>query len=157
MKLRINRIFSVALCILLLLGVCCHVRGATKLTVDNRNPYEEPILIRATCYTDHEGAITSSGKSVKPGIIAGKKEWQGNIALLYTYKIENGAAVPDEFIGMYEVLDTGAGIDTDGDGIGDSIPKGESIDIYQPTGNAVEEFIGQYGDYVMMMLVDGKG
>ena len=156
MKLQ-KRIISVAICILFLIAITIQARGATTLTVDNRNPYEEPILIRATCYTDHEGAITSSGKSVKPGIIAGKKEWQGNIALLYTYKIVDGQPVPDEFIGMYEVTDTGAGIDTDGDGAGDSIINGESIDIYQPTTHAVDEFIDQYGDYVMMLLINGKG
>ena len=60
-------------------------------------------------------------------------------------------------LGIYEVLDTGAGIDTDGDGNGDTIINGQSIDIYQPTTHAAEEWIDANGDYVMMMLVDGKG
>lgn len=153
----IKRIFSVVLCILIVAVSVIHVRGATKVTVDNRNPYEQPILIRATCYTSNEGAITYSGHEVRSGIIAGKKEWQGSVALLYSYKIEGGQPIPKELIGIYEVLDTGAGIDTDGDGNGDTIINGQSIDIYQPTTHAAEEFIDTYGDYVMMMLVNGKG
>lgn len=62
-----------------------------------------------------------------------------------------------ELIGVYEVIDTGAGIDTDGDGKGDSIIKGSSIDVYQPTLHQAEEWTDIYGDYVMMMLVRGKG
>lgn len=157
MRRRLNRICGVALCILLMVAAAVHVRGATKITVDNRDPYEQPILIRATCYTSNEGAITYSGQKVRTGIIAGKKDWQGNVALLYSYKIVDGEPVPDELIGIYEVLDTGAGIDTNGDGKGDTIPAGESIDVYQPTMHAAEEWIDQYGDYVLMMLVEGKG
>jgi hypothetical protein len=157
MKKRVKRIFGVVVCISLLIAAAVHVRGATKLTVDNRNPYEQPILIRATCYTSDEGAITYSGQEVRTGIIAGRKDWQGSVALLYSYQMVNGEPVPKELIGIYEVLDTGAGIDTDGDGAGDSIPAGESIDVFQPTSHAAEEFIDTYGDYVMMMLVDGRG
>lgn len=68
-----------------------------------------------------------------------------------------GEPIPVELIGIYEVLDTGAGIDTDGDGNGDSIVNGQSIDIYQPTMHQAEEWIDEYGDYVMMMLVEGEG
>jgi hypothetical protein len=154
---HLKRIMCVALCVMLLIAAGLHVRGATKITIDDRNPYEQPILIRATCYTSEEGAITYSGQKVRSGIIAGKKEWQGSVALLYSYKIVNGEAVPVELIGIYEVLDTGAGIDTDGDGNGDTIPVGQSIDVFQPTEHAAEEWIDTYGDYVLMMLVEGKG
>ena len=138
-------------------GAVVKTDRSTKLTVDNRNPYEQPILIRATCYTSDEGAITYSGQKVRTGIIAGKTDWQGSVALLYTYKMVDGEPIPVELIGIYEVLDTGAGIDTDGDGNGDSIINGQSIDIYQPTMHQAEEWIDEYGDYVMMMLVEGEG
>ena len=157
MKKRVNRILCVALCLTMLVAAVFHVRGSTQLVVDNRDPFEQPILIRATCYTSEEGAITSSGQKVRTGIIAGKKDWEGCVALLYSYKIQDGEAVPMELIGIYEVLDTGAGIDTDGDGKGDSIINGQSIDVYMPTSHQVDEFIDTYGDYVMMMLVEGKG
>ena len=157
MKKCIKRITCIAICLMLTVIASTHATGATKITVDNRNPYEQPILIRATCYTSNEGAITYSGQEVRPGIVAGKKEWQGSVALLYSYEIVDGKPVIKDFIGMYEVLDTGAGIDTDGDGQGDTIPSGESIDIYQPTDHQVDEWIDKYGDYVLMMLVEGKG
>lgn len=155
--MKAKRILCVVLCATLLVATAIHVRGSTKLTVDNRNPYEQPILIRATCYTSDEGAITYSGQKVRTGIIAGKTDWQGSVALLYTYKMIDGEPIPVELIGIYEVLDTGAGIDTDGDGNGDSIINGQSIDIYQPTMHQAEEWIDEYGDYVMMMLVEGEG
>jgi 3D (Asp-Asp-Asp) domain-containing protein len=155
--MKAKRILCVVLCTTLLVATAIHVRGSTKLTVDNRNPYEQPILIRATCYTSDEGAITYSGQKVRTGIIAGKTDWQGSVALLYTYKMVDGEPIPVELIGIYEVLDTGAGIDTDGDGNGDSIINGQSIDIYQPTMHQAEEWIDEYGDYVMMMLVEGEG
>ena len=155
--MKAKRILCVVLCTTLLVATAIHVRGSTKLTVDNRNPYEQPILIRATCYTSDEGAITYSGQKVRTGIIAGKTDWQGSVALLYTYKMIDGEPIPVELIGIYEVLDTGAGIDTDGDGNGDSIINGQSIDIYQPTMHQAEEWIDEYGDYVMMMLVEGEG
>ena len=155
--MKAKRILCVVLCATLLVATAIHVRGSTKLTVDNRNPYEQPILIRATCYTSDEGAITYSGQQVRTGIIAGKKDWQGSVALLYTYKMVDGEPIPVELIGIYEVLDTGAGIDTNGDEKGDSIINGQSIDIYQPTLHQAEEWIDEYGDYVMMMLVEGEG
>ena len=155
--MKIKRILCVALCVCLFIIAAVKVNGAHQLIVDERDPFEQPILIRATCYTSEEGAITSSGKPVRENTIAGKREWQGCIAFLYTYSYEGGQPQIKELIGVYEVIDTGAGIDTDGDGKGDSIIKGSSIDVYQPTLHQAEEWTDIYGDYVMMMLVRGKG
>lgn len=154
---KLNSILCVA-ALIGILGYSSTVQGATRLIVDDRDPYEQPILIRATCYTSQEGAITYSGQRVRPGIIAGKKSWLGSVALLYTYKkTEDGEYVPDEFLGYYEVLDTGAGMDTDGDGKGDSIIKGQSIDIFTETLEDAYAWRDQYGDYLMMYLVNGDG
>lgn len=156
--MRVKRILCVAMCISIMLAARIDTDAAGhKLIIDNRDPFTESTLIRCTCYTANEGAITSSGKRVCTGIIAGKKEWEGCVALLYTYKYLDGQAVPMELIGIYEVLDTGAGIDTDGDGKGDSIINGSSIDVYQPTLHQAEEWVDTYGDYVMFMLIEGKG
>ena len=147
---------ALGLCLFLVLNITAKAK-AHIIQVDNRDPLEQPILIRTTCYTSEEGAITASGHVVKPGIIAGKKEWLGCIAFLYTYEYEDGQPVPKELIGIYEVLDTGAGIDTDGDKKGDSIIDGKSIDVYQPTLHQAEEWVDIYGDYTMMLLVEGEG
>jgi hypothetical protein len=151
-------IFRLTTCIALLSTISLDVQGATRLTVDPANPYEQPKLIRASCYTSSEGAITYSGQSVRPGIIAGPKEWLGSVALLYTYeKTEDGQCIPDEFLGFYEVLDTGAGMDTDGDGKGDSIKKGQSIDIFMPSLEDAYDFRDEHGDYLMIYLVRADG
>lgn len=157
--MKLKRILGIAACLVLMLSINFESNArAHKLLSDTVNsPYDYPVLIRCTCYTANEGAITSSGKKVRTGIIAGKKEWQGCVALLYTYKELDGQLVPVELIGIYEVLDTGAGIDTDGDGKGDSIINGSSIDVYQPTLHQAEEWVDTYGDYVMFQLVPGKG
>lgn len=109
-------------------------------------------MIRCTCYTDT--GITASGQHTRDGIIAGKREWMGCAAALYKVK-EDGSI--GEFIGLYEVLDTGAGIDTDGDGYGDSLDNGTSIDVWVPNDAAVREWQQAHGDYVYIILYRGVG
>lgn len=154
--MKIKRILSVAICIALI-AAPTKAQAKARLIVDARDPYEEPKLIRASCYTSDEGAITYSGQQVRPGIIAGPKDWLGSVALLYTYEEIDGQYYIDEFIGYYEVLDTGAGMDTDGDGRGDSIKKGLSIDIFQPTLKDAYQFRDEYGDYLMIYLITADG
>lgn len=78
MKSKISR---VATCIALFLSISSKAQGATRPTVDPANPYEQPKLIRASCYTSSEGAITYSGQSVRSGNIAGPKGWLESVAL----------------------------------------------------------------------------
>ena len=66
-------------------------------------------------------------------------------------------SVDGEYIGIYEVLDTGAGIDTDGDGKGDSIRKGNSIDVWMADMDSVRSWIDTYGDYVYFQLYRADG
>lgn len=127
--------------------------NASNFVPPSGNPLEEPVVIRATCYTANEGAICSTGVTPHSGVIAGAKEWEGMAAALYTFEYVDGEPVPRECIGLYTVLDTGAGIDTDGDGLGDSIRNGQSIDVYCNTGTEAEEFVAAYGDYVLMILI----
>ena len=82
--------------------------------------FSTPQKIRCTCYTSTEGSVTASGEKVREGIIAGKRAWMGKTAILYDLDMN--------IIGIYEFKDTGAGIDTDGDGKGDSIKNGKSVD-----------------------------
>lgn len=104
-------------------------------------------VIRCTCYIV-EG-VTSSGQQTREGIISSKPEWRGDVMALYT--------MDDKFIGYYEVLDTGNGHDTDGDGIGDSIKNGKSIDVWMPSLDEAHKWISKYGDYVKMVRIEAKG
>ena len=108
--------------------------------------FEQPTKIRCTCYTSNEGSVTASGEAVREGILAGKREWIGRTAILYDMEMN--------IIGFYEFKDTGAGIDTDGDGKGDSIKNGKSIDVYRDNMNRVNEWISTNGDYVYMQILE---
>lgn len=153
------RIFLVSAILVIMALVWCV--GKYRLIVEAReaNPFVEPVKIRATCYCD-EG-LTTSGSQTRPGIIASKKEYLGYVVCINAVN-EDGSV--GEFIGFYEVLDTGYGIET---GIGQSNVKpdktlgsletGESIDIYMPTLHQAEEWIGTYGDYVYIKFVKGNG
>ncbi len=78
----------------------------------------------------------------------------GCVAALYEMNEEGGMG---DFIGYYEFIDTGAGIDTDGDGWGDTIKNGYSIDVWQPDMAHANAWIAEYGDYVMLKVIRGKG
>ena len=114
--------------------------------------YKMPQPVRCTCYIDR--GTTASGIQTREGIIAGRKEWIGMMAVLYEVK-EDGTL--GDFIGYYEFCDTGAGIDTDGDGNGDTIRTGNSVDVWQPSMTNAKAWIKEHGDYVYMQIVDGKG
>lgn len=110
------------------------------------------LQIRCTCYTDN--GKTASGLNVREGVIAGRKEWLGRTCALYSIS-ENGGV--GEFIGFYEFNDTGNGIDTDGDGKGDSLKKGLSVDVWVPTKKDAQTWVNTYGDYVYLQFTGGKG
>lgn len=109
--------------------------------------FTEPTKIRCTCYTSTEGKVTASGEPVREGIVAGKREWMGKTAILYDLNMN--------LIGVFEFKDTGAGIDTDGDGKGDSIKNGKSIDVYRDTLEGCYDWVRLYGDYIFLQIVEG--
>lgn len=113
----------------------------------NAQEFTTPQKIRCTCYTSTEGKTTASGEPVREGIIAGKRSWMGKTAILYDLNMN--------IIGIFEFKDTGAGIDTDGDGKGDSIINGKSVDVYRDTLSRCYDWVGIYGDYVYMQIVEG--
>ena len=114
--------------------------------------YKMPQPVRCTCYIEH--GITASGIQTRNGIIAGRKEWLGMAAVLYEIK-EDGTL--GDFIGYYEFCDTGAGIDTDGDGNGDTIRTGNSVDVWQPSMESARAWVKEHGDYVYMQIVPAVG
>lgn len=115
------------------------------------NFYEQPTRVRCTCYIDR--GTMASGKQTHYGAIAGRREWLGKVAVLY--RIENGQI--GECLGMFEFLDTGAGMDTDGDGKGDTIKNGYSVDVWMPSMEDARNWIRNNGDYVYMQIIDGEG
>lgn len=144
--------------ILLALGFVSRVAYAYPFSPPTGDALKEPVVIRTTCYTADEGSVCSTGIEPRIGVIAACKEWENMVAFLYTYEYVDGEPVPCEMIGMYEVKDTGAGIDTNHDGRGDSIRSGKSIDVYCNTIEEAREFVNSYGDYTLLILVpDGKG
>ena len=105
--------------------------------------------MRVTCYTYPPGSITASGSEVREGIVAAKREWMDALVILYDTDVN--------FIGYFEVKDTGFGIDKDGDGIG-SIQEGTSIDVFRSSLERCHEWIERYGDYCYVQIItDAEG
>lgn len=155
MKKKIAIIFTF---IFLLNCITLKIQAFEK-PVEIGNITDDPQKIRCTCYIDN--GITASGQYTRPGIIAAKKEWIGCVA-------ELNAVNPDgsigEFIGYYEILDTGYGIET---GYGQSkikkgktlgtIESGQSVDVWMPTMHQANEWVSLYGDYVYIKIIRGEG
>lgn len=121
------------------------VVGAEEVEVEEVEEKIDAILIRCTNYL--VTGTTASGEYTRYGVIAGKREWLYKYADLYSVS-EDGEI--GEYIGNFQFLDTGAGIDTDGDGYGDSIINGTSIDVWQPSEQAMYQWVNTYGDYVYL-------
>lgn len=102
------------------------------------NTLEGVTRVRCTCYTID--GITASGQHTRQGIVAGKKEWLGCVAVLYDI---NG-----EFIGFYEVLDTGGT---------NAIRSGKTIDVWVEDDEAVREWQRKFGDYVYIQIIEAEG
>lgn len=103
----------------------------------------EPFAVECTAYCD-EG-VTASGKPTTEGrTIAGAREWRGCVALLYEVDGQGGVG---DFIGMYEVTDTGYGRDGD-------IPRGETVDIFMEDYDRCMEW-GRREVYVQ--IIRGQG
>lgn len=95
--------------------------------------------IESTAY--YEGEVTASGQKVRKGICAGRKEWLGLTCIIYAD--DNGE--PGDYIGIYEMLDTGS----------DSrIREGKCIDIYMPEKETCLEW-GRRKVWVQLVEADG--
>lgn len=108
--------------------------------------------IRCTCYC--EPGLTRSGHYTHEGIIAGRKEDLGKVAALYAINKDGSIG---EFIGYFDFYDTGAGMDSDGDGVGDTIRNGKSVDIFKDTLAEAKAHIKKYGDYVYIKIIEAEG
>lgn len=116
------------------------------------DPFSNPVKIRCSCYCEH--GKTSTGAKARYGIAAGKKEWLGYVAELNAINPDGSVG---DFIGYFEFRDTGAGMDTDGDGNGDTIINGQSIDIWINSLPEAYKWRDKYGDYVYIKIIKGNG
>lgn len=154
---RGSLILKLALLILLMLWIIGSYR--MKVEAENSDVFVEPVKLRCTCYCDD--GVTASGCKTRPGIMASKKEYLGYVACVNAVN-EDGSI--GEFIGFFEILDTGYGRET-GMGISQilkgrtlgTIETGETVDIYMPTTHQAEEWIDTYGDYVYVQFIKGEG
>ena len=138
-----KRILSVLLVLLMLLLLILYSLPAEA---SEKHPVRK---MRVTCYTYPEGSITASGSEVREGIVAAKRGWMDALVVLYDTDMN--------FIGYFEVKDTGFGIDKDGDGIG-SIQKGTSIDVFRSSLDRCREWVERYGDYCYVQIItDAEG
>ena len=96
----------------------------------------------------------AQGKKTRYGIVAGKKEWIGYTAELNAIN-EDGSV--GKLIGLFEFQDTGAGMDSDGDGKGDTIINGQSIDVWVDSLSEAYAWRDKYGDYVYIKIFKAKG
>lgn len=104
----------------------------------------EPVKIRCTCYCYNSG-VTAAGTKPKQGLtVAGRKEWMGKACVLY--RINEEGEIGD-LIGMYQFLDTG----------GELISQGKRIDVYRNTLDECHDWVNEYGDYVYMQVIDVEG
>lgn len=138
-----KRILSVLLVLLMLFLILLYSLPAEA---SEKYPVRK---MRVTCYTYPEGSITASGYEVREGIVAAKKDWMDALVVLYDMDMN--------FIGYFEVKDTGFGIDKDGDGIG-SIQEGTSIDVFRDDLDRCREWVKTYGDYCYVQIItDAEG
>ena len=114
----------------------------------------EPFLIRCTCYTWTGNQCRNGSWPVEGLSVAGKEEWLGKAIIMYSVTEDGGIG---DFIGYFDFTDTGDGIDLDGDGRGETIRNGTSIDVYRDTLEGCYEWIEMYGDYVYIQVVDAAG
>lgn len=101
-----------------------------------------PMEATAYCY----GEITADGSRVREGICVAKKSWIGLTAMVYLdEEKEDGTHGPGEFLGYYEIKDTGGN---------ELIRNGQAIDIYNPSAEWCREFGRKK---VWVVLREGKG
>lgn len=84
--MRVSRFWLIVLAVLMAVSLVCAVKFRTQAA--DASTYEYPTIIRCTCYCDT--GITASGQYTRRGIVAGKREWIGKVAVLYAIDPETG-------------------------------------------------------------------
>lgn len=106
--------------------------------------FKNPQQMRVTCYHGGSGVTASGTKPVAEYTCGARRDLIGCVALVWAD--DNGA--PGEFVGIFEVQDTGSA---------QRIKDGYSIDVYQECYSDCEDWIRTYGDYMWVQYVRGHG
>lgn len=160
--------------ILVLLTTPCYAMTAHDLAMsyilhdqDPKEPGEkikngstnEPILMHTTAY--YQGEIGSHGDRMREGYVAGDPNLYGAAVVIYeAIPQENGSYTIGDYIGTYEMRDTGYGFST---GSGNSvvssrkyagtIETGIHLDIYRNNYSRCVEWMKRTQGYVFAVIV----
>lgn len=102
--------------------------------------YVEPVKMRVTCYTAPKGAIQASGREVMEGTCAARRCDLGKVAVVYDENMK--------LVGHFEITDTGGH---------PRLKDGSSIDIFRDTLDRCYDWIGEYGDYMYVQIIEAEG
>ena len=138
-----DNFIKMTILILALILMMFLVKDSLEVTASPNYFVGDPQIIRSTCYIDT--GTTFSGVETRHGICAMKEEWIGCVAMLW--KVEADGSIGD-FIGYYEVLDTGGA---------KWLKNGTCIDIWCDGMKEVEQWQSDIGDYVYIKLYKGVG
>lgn len=112
-------------------------------SVKAKSNFVEPVKMRCTVYCDY--GTTKSGVITRVGIAAINNKNLGKTAILYRCNTDGSIG---DFIGFYEILDTGGH---------PGLKSGTRIDIYCTDQSACDAWIKEYGDYVMLQIIEAEG
>lgn len=128
-----------------------HWTAALPCTQDELNWAGTPVLKKTTAYCC--GTTTATGKKVRRGICAGRREDLGKTVIAYYVNEDGGIG---DFLGIWEIEDVGFGADSDGDGIG-SIQEGIVLDMYFPTLEECKLWMRDTGGEIYVQIIPGYG
>lgn len=135
-----NPLVIIAIIIAFILFYSFLVAMMVKAAEPEKDCVPDAIEMEATAYC--YGTLRCDGGPVREGICAAAPKYYGKTAIVFEKKADGDLG---EFLGYFEVLDTG------GD---ERIQNGDVIDIYHPS----EEWCRQFGrKKVYVRFVDGKG
>jgi len=118
--------------------------SATLTTEADGAELPQAELMRVTCYYCNSGVTASGNAPIANYTCGARRDLIGSIALVY----EDNNGEPGDFIGLYEIQDTGSA---------DRIQTGKSIDIYQTTYADCKAYVKAHGDYQWVYIVKGNG
>ncbi len=126
---------------LIAIAIIAIIIGAMRQQAPAETNDNEINYIPMECTAYCTGTTRCDGGPARTGVCAGASRYYGKTAAIY----ENEGGKPGEFLGYYEVLDTGGDY---------RIRNGTCLDVYLPT---ERECILWGRKQVLVVMIDGKG